>query len=133
MSKLKSQLIQNEYKNKYFCDENHPLIWKGKLLLYDTSSCHKCNLPAKNGITIRWKCEKCNKIYCNKCFQIIVDSKCPINHKLKDECNFNNFSCDKCFGHFNVSFGVFYDQECNFTICLKCFNDALDIPEIIED
>ena len=47
MSKQKSQLIQNIYKKKYFCDENHPLIWKGKLLVYDTSSCYKCGLPAK--------------------------------------------------------------------------------------
>ena len=138
MSKLKSQLIQKAYKQSYLCDENHSIIWKGKLLVYSPNPCNKCGLQESGGVTIRWKCEKCDKIYCCKCFPILVDSKCPINHNLKEtnkysECNFTGFYCDKCFKHYNTSDGVYYDRECNYTICLKCFKDASDIPDIIED
>ena len=138
MSKTKSHLIKRYYKENYLCEENHSLIWEGKLLLHKFSPCNKCGLTESNGITIRWKCDKCNKIYCCKCYPIIVESKCPNNHYLKEtnkfsECNFNGFYCDKCFIHFNTSDGVFYDKECNYTIYLKCFKDASDIPDIIED
>ena len=118
MSKIKSHIIQNYYKNNYLCEEKHSIIWEGKLLIYNSS--------------------ECNKIYCCKCYPIIVDSKCPNNHHLKEtnkfsECNFNGYSCDKCFSHFNISQGVYYDEDCNYTICLNCYKDASDIPDIIED
>ena len=138
MSKIKSHIIQNYYKNNYLCEEKHSIIWEGKLLIYNSSECNKCGLTESNGITIRWKCDKCNKIYCCKCYPIIVESKCPNNHYLKEtnkfsECNFNGYSCDKCFSHFNISQGVYYDEDCNYTICLNCYKDASDIPDIIED
>ena len=68
----------------------------------DTSKCHSLNLkgyytedgkfyyPCSDSMLYcgecynKHFCSKCNKIYCCKCYPIIVDSKCPNNHHLKE-------------------------------------------------
>ena len=122
MSKLKSDIIQKIYKDKYKCKQGHNIIWKGKSHIFSVDlSCSKCGNKSNLESPIRWCC-----------------SQCPAKHKYKFSKKgmfeySSNFTCDKCGKSFSYQGGVLMDKECNITICPKCFCESCDIPDIIED
>ena len=139
MSKLKSDIIQNTYKEKYICKKGHTLSWEGTAYVYSEDLvCDKCSKLGKNENPIRWRCSKCNNYFCSLCFNLIMDKLCPRNHKYKFYKQttiegFSYYTCDICFEKFYSKDGVFWDKDCNLTVCSKCFYDSCDVPEILED
>ena len=139
MSKLKCDIIHRIYNENCICKEGHSVKWTGsKLLNSNSTNCTKCGSENNNKNPLRWECSKCNENYCSKCFDLIIDKVCPLNHKLKfyklaTVEFFSLFTCDKCFQQFQTKEGVFFDKECNLTICPNCYYDSCDIPDIIED
>ena len=139
MSKMKSDVIQQVYKENFFCKNGHNLFWTGlKYLNLHETKCDKCGVQNTIDRPIRWACEECKLYYCALCFRLIVDKYCPKKHKLKfykqsQVDYFSNFTCDCCFKKFNTKDGMVSDKECNLTFCPLCYYDTSDIPEIMED
>ena len=140
MSKLKSNCIQKIYKDKYLCEKGHSIIWKGTEYVYENNiPCKKCEKDGSVEHPIRWNCTKCNTFYCNLCFPIIMDNKCPIkvhNYKFYKQNlvdTFTYFTCDICCKKCENKNGLLFDKECNITICPKCFYDSCDVPEVLDD
>ena len=139
MSKLKSDLIQKNYLDNYFCKNGHNLYWAGaKYLNLSGSKCDKCQIENTNSTPLRWACEECNLYYCSTCFRLIADKYCPKKHKIKFMKQntvdyFYNFTCDNCFQKYETKFGMLYDKDCNITFCPNCYYEGNDIPEILED
>ena len=139
MSKLKSDIIQKIYKDKYKCKQGHNIIWKGKSHIFSVDlSCGKCGNKSNLESPIRWCCSQCNTYYCTNCFDLISDKCCPAKHRYKFSKKgmyeiSTNFTCDKCGKSLYYQDGVLIDKECNITICSKCFCESCDIPDIIED
>ena len=139
MSKLKSDIIQKIYKEKYICKQGHPITWKGTEHVYSTELiCDKCGKKSSVENPIRWNCAQCNTYFCNSCFNIIFDKVCPKKHKYKfykqnliD--SFTYYTCDNCSEKLQNKDGVLFDKECNITVCPKCFCDSCDIPDVLED
>ena len=141
MSKVKSELIDQIYKNVFLCNKGHSVYWKGAEFLNSFSNlkiCDKCGMQTTSEIPIRWACEECQFFICSKCYKLIVDIYCPKKHKLKyfktAVVDFSNtFTCDNCFGKYEHKDGVLIDHDCNVTFCPKCYYDSSDVPEVIED
>ena len=139
MSKLKSDIIQNIYKEEYLCKNGHNLSWEGTTYVYSQDlACNKCNKIGKNEHPIRWRCAKCNFFYCALCYNLIMDKICPRKHKYKFNKQeklegFSYYTCDQCFEKLYTKDGIFWDKDCNLTVCPKCFCDSCDIPEVLED
>ncbi len=138
MSKLKSDIILNFYKDNYHCKQGHNIIWKGNEYIFSSSLiCDKCGKTSKLDNPIRWNCSQCKTYFCTKCFDIIVDKLCPIKHKFKfckqNTMSYSSYTCDKCSQQYHHIDGVLFDKECNITVCPKCFYDSCDVPEVLED
>ena len=139
MTKTKSENIQKIYKENYLCKNGHSVSWEGGAYVYSNDlTCDKCGKTGKNENPIRWGCKKCKKFYCALCFNLIIDKLCPNNHKYKFWKQnyvetFSTYTCDKCFQHLETKDGVFFDKDCNLTLCPNCFYDSCDVPEILED
>jgi len=135
----KSQIINKIYEKYYLCEKEHSLKWTGQKYVFDSINCNKCDLNQTKGNVIRWKCDKCETYYCCKCLPIIVNHKCPNHHQLKcinknsTEIFFNSYTCDRCYISFSVKDGLYLDKDCNYTICKKCYEESLIIPDNIED
>ena len=139
MSKSKNDLIQNIYKEKYHCKKGHNITWTGSTYIFSYHlKCDKCGKGTELQNPIRWNCSECKTYFCTKCCDIIIDKLCPIKHKLKFYKQSSlelspTYNCDKCSLKLYHKDGVFFDKECNYTICPKCFYDSTDIPEVLED
>ena len=139
MSKLKSDIILKQYKKDYLCKKGHSISWEGKEYVYSYDlDCSKCGKKGKSENPIRWRCSICNNYFCSLCLNLIMDKLCPKKHKYKFYKQnlidyFSYYTCDKCFKKFDTKEGVLFDKDCNVTVCLQCFCDSCDIPEIIED
>ena len=138
MSKLKSDIIQKKYKENYLCKLGHILSWEGTSHVYSEYECNKCGKIGKSENPIRWECSQCKNYFCGLCYQLIIDKLCPRKHKYKWYKQnsieyFSSFTCDNCFEKLLTKDGVFFDNECNITICPKCFYEACDIPDVLED
>lgn len=139
MSKLKSDTIKKIYKENFCCKEGHSVKWTGASLMTSHNLlCTKCGNSCSNIYPIRWECPSCNVYFCSRCFDLIIDKICPLNHRLKFYKQYNveyfsNFTCDKCYEKFQTKDGVFFDKDCNLTFCANCYYDSCDIPEVIED
>ena len=139
MSKLKSDIIQKIYKENYLCKEGHTISWEGTDYVYSYDLiCAKCGKNGKIENPIRWKCDKCNSYFCSLCLNLIMDKLCPKKHKYKLSKQgslefFSTYTCDKCFQKFETNDGVLFDKDCNITVCLNCFYDSCDIPDVLED
>ena len=139
MSKSKSEIIQKIYKDKYLCNQGHSITWSGKANIFSKELfCEKCGNISNIKNPLRWDCLQCNTYFCSNCYEIIVDKLCPMKHKYKFYKqdlieSFSIFTCDKCNKDLFPKNGVFFDKDCNVTICPKCYCDSCDIPEILED
>ena len=139
MSKLKCDIILNFYKDNYHCKKGHNLIWNGKKYIFSTDLiCDKCGTTSDLKNPIRWNCSQCNTYFCTKCCDIIIDKLCPLKHKFKfykqsSVSSSSTFTCDKCSLQHKHEDGIIFDEQCNITICLKCFYDSCDIPDVLED
>ena len=138
MSKLKSDIIKNIYKENYLCNQGHKIAWEGGKYLSLDLQCKKCGKIGCNTNPIRWSCSQCNQYFCGTCFNLIMDKICPFNHKYKyNKKNivdfFTSYTCDNCFVKFLTKDGVFFDNDCNITLCPNCFLNSCDVPEVLED
>ena len=138
MSKLKTDIINNTYKENYLCELGHSIYWEGKTYVNSDIECIKCGKVGNSGNPIRWGCFQCKKYFCSSCYNLIIDKCCPKKHKYKFSKQntvqfFSSLTCDSCYGKFVTKDGVFYDSECDVTICPKCFLDSCDIPDVLED
>ena len=113
----------------------HNILWQGENYLSSDLECNNCGKKGK----IRWSCFTCKTFFCILCFNLIIEKSCPRKHKYKyfkqdfvD--HFSTFFCDCCFqSGLKTKDGLLYDKDCDITICLKCFCDCCDIPDILED
>ncbi|CAD8043807.1 unnamed protein product [Paramecium primaurelia] len=120
--KILQQLIERPQGQKYLvCDKGHQLIWINPL--YN----QKCGRCLQNNEISRFKCQQCQKIYCQSCKKpYFYNQKCPSNHQLQfDKIARASISCDFC-GEipFKKGEGVWSDRECDFDICISCYNKA---------
>ena len=134
MSKLKSDIIRKKYKENYLCKMGHNILWEGANLLGSNLECNKCGRKEKT----RWSCSICKSFFCIYCFNLIIEKYCPKKHKYKfykqNEVDyFSSFFCDCCFENLLTKDGLLYDKECDITICLNCFCNCCDIPDVLED
>ena len=139
MSKLKSDIIQKNYRDNYFCKNGHNIVWTGtKYISSFETKCDKCGRVNSNNSPIRWSCEQCKLFYCSICLRLIVDKYCPKKHKIKFMKqiyveHFDNYTCDSCLQKYKNKDGILYDKECNITYCPYCAYESSDIPEVLED
>ena len=138
MSKSKSEIIQNIYKNNYLCKNGHSITWEGAKHQDEEIICDKCGKEFENTNPIRWVCSKCNNYFCGICFNVIPDKICPLKHKYKFYKQntvdyFDEYTCDQCFQNFLTKDGILFDKECSITFCPKCFSNTFDIPDYLED
>ncbi|CAD8051834.1 unnamed protein product [Paramecium sonneborni] len=101
------------------CENGHNLIWVQAIYRQQCSSCQQFNEIA------RFKCQQCNKIYCQKCKKACFkDQKCPAKHQLQyKSIASQTITCDFCSQRpFFKGEGVWSDRECDFDICVSCYN-----------
>ena len=138
MSKLKSDIIGNIYKDNYRCKKDHNVKWSGSKYVFSNElSCDKCGKVSELKNPIRWYCSECNTYFCSLCYILIADKLCPVKHKYKfiKEGSFElsaNYTCDKCYESLPTKEGVLYDKECNITLCPNCFYDSCDVPDVLD-
>ena len=73
---------------------------------------------------LRFKCDLCKTIYCEKCKPCYLNNKkCPSGHELVFQQNAGfNIECDFCLSHPAVK-GIpnWRDKDCDFDACNDCY------------
>ena len=111
----------------YKCADNHFLEFTGTELVFEDILCDKCKIIRKN--SIRWKCKKCDKVYCLVCFPLTNYYKCPMNHAYKMKYydpikyQYTPLTCDSCLEESFPKGNHMIDSVCNLCFCLDCIKD----------
>ncbi len=119
------------YKD-FKCNKGHLLNWTGGNNLQERSNCRKCEKLEENN-SMRWECVKCKEFFCQFCFPLIKDNKCPISHnyEIKKIGFTNNYNCelvcDICYSSSIQKQDIFFDPICNIYFCNICVSKKEDL------
>ena len=73
---------------------------------------------------LRFKCEQCKMIYCEKCKPCyLLNKKCPSGHELVYQQSASlNIECDFCLSHPALkNIPNWRDRDCDFDACNDCY------------